>query len=819
MRRLALLLLSVVVLVQPAVAATRNRDTDPVARDRAEGREVIVEARHVLVTSEMAELEAKGAKVLSPLPNGRYLVRLAPGASLEADLRIASVEAVRPEQKVDRRVAQALRNRAFGKLNVFFHDDVEVGEARRVIEDAGGSLANPLAIDFVPPRYLVANVPAAAVAKLAQDGRVRMVRAPLRLKLETNNQTSARLSRVTDVQAAPYSLTGTGSVLSMHELGVPAANPDWADRFTAHFTGGGDTQHAAHVIGTIIGSGAGNERAKGMAPAATLHLFEAGDIDDYLEQKEVELKTLGAIADNNSWGYTIGWEFSGGNWVWWDDADLHGAYLPEYTSGIDLVARRNPMLFVHSAGNDGDDTGPLLAPNPHKHVNPETLDVLPETYCYSQDGTGNDCTAPCNPGRSFCETARHLTSAPFQVIGVTAGAKNVVAIGSVDAFPNIANYSARGPARDGRVKPDLVARGGVGSIGEQVISTQPGSGYFGLQGTSMAAPVVTGIAGILAEQYRKSFGGVNPDGPTLKALLIAGADDLYTPGPDYTSGHGLVNAKASADLIIADANSGSRIRRGALTQGEQVEIPVRLDASGKLRVVLTWFDPDIVFFSEEELDQPALVNNLDLKLLDLNGADVLPYVLNKQAPTAGATRGVNNLDNTEVVEILNATPGVYRVVFRATAIRDTRVASQPYVLVTNGILGASALPCTDVQEQNDTPDRAYGLLASAQLVNGALCTAGDVDYFRFRAERAGPVNVRLTAGATRIRATLLNGATQLATIEVPAGESATLSSTITGATDLLVRIEAVGTVVSPSNYTVTPEFGVNVPRRRRTVPR
>ncbi|HEX9982249.1 MAG TPA: S8 family serine peptidase [Thermoanaerobaculia bacterium] len=819
MHRLPLLLLSFLVIAQPAFTATRNRDLEPAARERAEGREVIVEPRHPLVPQERAALAALGAKVLSPLPNGRYLVRLAPGVTLDAnDPRVAAVRPVTLDMKIDHRIARELRGRAFGRVNVFFHEDVPFAEARETIAEVGGSLANPLALDYVAPGYLIAQVPAAAIQTLARDGRVRMLRAPLKLKLQSNNVVSAAVSKVTEVQAAPYSLSGNGVVVSVHELGAAFNHNDYGGRFTPHFTGGDDVSHATHVIGTIIGSGAGYAPAKGMAPQATVHEYEVGALEEYLEQKQTALKEVGSVADNNSWGYTLGWESSGASWVWWGGAEYHGAYFPEITSGIDQAARRNPILFVHSAGNDGDDTGPLTAPQQHKHVDEEN-DVKPEIYCYSQDGTGNDCPTPCTPGPQYCEVERHLTSAPFQVIGLTAGAKNVVAIGSVDAERAIAGYSARGPARDGRVKPDLVARGGLGITGQQVVSTWPGNQYTGLQGTSMATPVVTGVAALLTEQYRKSFGGATPNGTTLKALLIAGADDLYTTGPDYTSGHGLVNARASADLIIADATSGSRLRTGQLTQGQQVEIPVRFDGPGKLKVVLVWSDPEIIFFDEEELDGPALVNDLDLKVIGPGGQEILPYVLDKTQPMEGATRGVNHLDNTEVVEVLAAAPGIYRIIARASALHDTREPAQAYVLVSNGVLGATAPPCTDIQEPNNTVETAYGLLSPLQLVNGGICAEGDVDYYRFRVERAGPVNVAVTAGATPVRATLFNGALPLATVDVPAGETRTLQTSLSAGivpTDLLLRVEATGAIVAPSTYTVTPSFNYNIPVRRRT---
>ncbi len=418
-------------------------------------------------------------------------------------------------------------------------------------------------------------------------------------------------------------------------------------------------EHATHVAGTMIANGV-NSQAKGMA-------FE-GELKSW-DWTNDEGEMAGAAANgleisNHSYGYIRGWYYDNG-WQWAGNSNISPTedylfgFYDNTSKKLDIIALNAPYyLIVRSAGNDRGE-GPGDA---GQNGNPE------------KDGgdTGFDC------------------------IGTEGVAKNILTVGAVkQVWPYtgpssvvMSSFSSWGPADDGRIKPDLVAKG------VNVYSTLSGSDtdYGIMSGTSMSSPNASGTLALLQIYYQQTHNGTPMRSATLKGLAINTADEAGPyPGPDYMFGWGLLNAEEASRVIKEDI-SQNVIDELTLNINDQYERDINVPGGNPLKVTLCWTDRAGVPASPQ-LDpvKKMLIHDLDLEVIGNNDTVYYPWHLNRDNPEAPAVKdGKNYVDNVETVSIDNAPAGTYKI--RVTYDGNLITPSQDFSLIISGIDEFTSLP-------------------------------------------------------------------------------------------------------------------------------
>lgn len=226
-----------------------------------------------------------------------------------------------------------------------------------------------------------------------------------------------------------------------------------------------------------------------------------------------------------------------------------------------------------------------------------------------------------------------------------AAAKDALVTGSSAATGGgyaVAAFSGRGPAADGRIKPDVVAQGDP---------------------TGSLADILASVPGTLSSQY----GIPSPSSALLRAVLtnaavaIGSGDGDAAPTPNSAQGWGAVfpgfNLGLNRILKALDNLDG-------LGTGETRTYKVDAAGPGELRVTLAWTDYPSV--PEAGLN---LVNDLDLRVIGPGNTYYYPNGRSSRDP----------LNNTErVIVPLAGQPGEYTIEITAS---NVPFGPQPFALV------------------------------------------------------------------------------------------------------------------------------------------
>lgn len=380
--------------------------------------------------------------------------------------------------------------------------------------------------------------------------------------------------------------------------------------------------HATHVTGTIVAKGI-TANLRGIAFDAIAHTYNWND--DYTEMADEAAS--GLLVSNHS--YWIGSQLTLPEHTW-----QMGAYDTR-ASQFDALAFAAPYyLAVTAAGNDrNDNTAPLAS------------------YIASKEG--------------------------YNLLRGMQNAKNYLAVGAVYNVSNytsessviMSEFSSWGPTDDGRIKPDVVAKGV--SVKSTLATSDTASGN--LQGTSMASPAVAGVALLLQQHYYNTNASTYMRAATLKGLINHTADEAGRAsvdpnevasgiGPDYRFGWGLINAEKAATLITDKAANAAIIDELVLNNNATYSTTVTVSGNEPLMVSISWTDKQATANNgtNDPVNADYLINDLDVRVTK-NNVTYFPWTLNPAMPSADAVRTSDNFrDNFEKIQVDNAS-GTYTI--------------------------------------------------------------------------------------------------------------------------------------------------------------
>jgi serine protease AprX len=628
----------------------------------------------------LAHVRKTGAKLREPMGNFAYVV-WAKDAMLPKISALPEVRRVGHLQHQDR-----ISSELTGKKGTAPRRKVQSGVYRVEIfapDDASGIARAARAMGF----KVVAQEPKARVLlletgngepagkkqlqELSAVHGVRFIRQRSIPRPSNNKATCVMANDYCAISAGGLKLAGSGEIIAVCDTGIDTGDPDtihpdfkgrivaiksypiapaWKSIVKNPGADDGpsdlDSGHGTHVAGSILGNGAASASDSDVVRG---HAYQAKLVFQAVEQQmkwkpnappnlKAERYMLAGLPSNLGplfqFAYSQGARIHSNSWGGGDP----GAYDDQARQFDQFVWDHKDFCFVIAAGNDGTDSDGDGTINPGSVTSP---------------GTAKNCitVGACENNRPEFDSEKYGTWWPkdFPVDPENS-----------DPMANnpdqVVAFSSRGPTKDSRVKPDILAPGTF------ILSTRStqlapnnfawkaypvNKKYFFMGGTSMATPLVSGAMALIREFLRKKQGIANPSAALMKAVLIAGAQRLPNTAPNGTildndQGFGRVNLDRSLKKPLCTVE-GTPLQTGEKST-TTVTVP---SGGGNLRIAMAYTD----------FPGDTLINNLNLIVTAPSGTR---YTGN-QKTSAGGSLALDADNNVEVVDITNAAAGKWTI--------------------------------------------------------------------------------------------------------------------------------------------------------------
>ena len=420
---------------------------------------------------------------------------------------------------------------------------------------------------------LITGVDAPGLRQLRACPHVIYIDAPNRTARPERALPHADLTAnaVAAVHARFPALNGQGLVASVKEKPFDTTDLDLKGRIVRTAALNQPPTEHATAMATLV-AGAGNSAPTGRGVAGQAKLLSS-DFANLMPDEEATLRAAGVSVQNHSYGVT--------------PENYYGLEAQAY----DQLSQQYPeLVHVFSAGNAGAQA------------------LATGTYA-GLAGWAN-------------------------LTGQFKLSKNTLAVGATDTAGQLSAISSRGPAYDGRLKPELVA--------------------CGASGTSEAAALVAGMALLVQHAYRNQYNQL-PPAALVKAALLNSADEIGPAGIDFQSGFGQADALGAVQTI-----QEKRFLSGRVASSEVKSFVIAVPAGTPLvKITLAWSDPAALPEAPR-----ALINDLDLTLTQVaTGQQWQPWRLSAypHPDSLGlpARRGADHLNNVEQITLSMPAAGEY----------------------------------------------------------------------------------------------------------------------------------------------------------------
>lgn len=436
--------------------------------------------------------------------------------------------------------------------------------------------------------------------------------AEMPLALYGSVATSDRFLGTASLQAASL-LTGAGEVVSVIDSGISTGNaatfheellpalygmtvePSVWNAASSTPKDISSNSHGTHVAGCVVAQQKRYTDVRGSAPGAALyfHAFGSGYLDNALGLHFQRCWDVGARIVNCSWGHST--------------YPTRASYNT-YSKQIDQFVWDHPeMLLCFAVGNDGED------------LNRDNVVDLNSIYS-GETHAKNVLTVGAQ--ESYRPTYQNKNS---EFEGYTFGAtlaNDFIAKPYDGEHDGMLALSSRGPLKDGRIAPMLVAPGSL------IVSTLKGGGVGMLTGTSMATPIVSGAAAVMRQYLREGHQIESPTAALVRAGLILASETL-APGqfgtgdiqeipftsPNNVEGWGALRL---GKMFQEGKMLGFQDRITLTAAKAETTFTIEgVEANTPLSVVLSWIDaPAAVGLSAN-----VLINDYDLILRSPSGVE------------------------------------------------------------------------------------------------------------------------------------------------------------------------------------------------------